>query len=104
MSVGAFAAYALQHPAPLVRTVVSDAVNIAGNTGVAMVYGRYLGLFDLGETVKADMYKWRDVRDRERTLALLAYMARTAHVALAFQLGFTDGFNFSKVFKKASGG
>jgi hypothetical protein len=88
VSVGAFAMMSLEHPAPLLRTVFSDAVNLTGNTGVSMVYGRYLGLFDLGEKGDADMFKWRDIRDREGTLAMLVYMGRTAPLALIFNAGF----------------
>ncbi len=83
-----FAELAIGHPAPLLRTVVSDAVNLTGNTGVSMVYGRYLGLFDLGEKGDADVFKWRDIRDRDGTIAMLAYMGRTAPLALVFNAGF----------------
>ena len=89
MSIGEFAEVAAEQPAALARTVMSDAVNLAGNTGVAMVYGRYLGLFDLGETGSSDMFKWRDIRDRDGTLDMLTYMSETAPLALAFTIGFT---------------
>jgi hypothetical protein len=89
MSMSQFAELAAQQPSALVHTVISDAVNLAGTTGVAMVYGRYLGLFNLGETEKSDVFKWRDIRDQYGTRAMLAYLAEKAPVALAFTISFT---------------
>ena len=88
MSPADFTALALQQPAALARTVISDAVNLAGNAGVSMVYGRYLGLFDLGEKSAADVFKWRDIRDRDGSVAMLSYMAQKAPLALLFNVGF----------------
>lgn len=88
MSPANFTALALQQPAALTRTILSDAVNLTGNTGVSMVYGRYLGLFDLGEKNAADVFKWRDIRDRDGTAAMLSYMAQKAPKALLMNVGF----------------
>lgn len=83
-----FSTLALHRPSALARTIISDAVNLTGNSGVSMVYGRYLRMFDLGEKGDADMFKWRDIRDQEGTLAMLSYMAQKAPLALVFNIGF----------------
>jgi hypothetical protein len=92
ISIAEFAELGLHHPGPLARTVISDAVDLTANTGSAMVYGRYLGLFDLGERSSADIVKWREIRDRSGTLAMLAYMSATAPAALAYTVGFAIGW------------
>lgn len=88
ISLGQFVELGVHEPSALARTIVSDAVDITANTGSAMVYGRYLGLFDLGEKNSADVSKWREIRDQQGTLAMLAYMSATAPSALAYTIGF----------------
>ena len=71
MAPGEFAELAADQPRTLLRTAVSDAVNLFVNTGVSMAYGRYLGLFDLKEKSDEDTFKWRDIRDTQGTFAMV---------------------------------
>lgn len=93
MSVGQFAEVALAHPEGLAHTVVSDAVNLLANPGAAMVYGRYLGMFDLEESGDKDVLRWRDIRDRQGILAMIAHLWAVSpagvaiNVAMAAMLG-----------------
>ncbi|MGD9868811.1 MAG: hypothetical protein AB7U38_12500 [Hyphomicrobiales bacterium] len=81
-----FVKLALEHPLDLGRTYLSDAVNIAGNTGVNMVYGRFFGLFDLKEASDADVFKWRDVRDSEGLGPMLRMLWETSPKAVTYNL------------------
>ena len=92
MSLGQFAELAAREPYALARTVISDAADLTINSGSAMVYGRYFGLFHLGEDKPADMHKWREIRDQQGTLPMLVYMGETAPVALAYSVGFAVGW------------
>ena len=82
MQPGEFATLVIEHPLPFAKTVVSDIFNITANPGVAMVYGRFLGLFDLGEKHYRDYNKWREVRDREGIPGLLRELWRTSPLGL----------------------
>jgi len=88
ISLSQFVELGIHEPGALARTIISDAVDLTVNSGSAMVYGRYLGLFDLGERSSADVSKWREIRDQQGTLAMLAYMSETAPAALAYTIGF----------------
>ncbi|MGI9388270.1 MAG: ArnT family glycosyltransferase, partial [Methyloligellaceae bacterium] len=88
LSPAAFLDVVTEQPARFAKTVISDAINLAGNTGVSMVYGRYFGVFDLKEKGDAGMYAWRDIRDRDGIFAMLAFMGRTAPLALVMNVVF----------------
>lgn len=88
LSPGAFLGVVSEQPARFAKTIVSDAINLAGNTGVSMVYGRYFGVFDLKEKGDAGMFAWRDIRDRDGLIAMLLFMGRTAPLALAMNIVF----------------
>lgn len=78
MTPADFGGYVLEHPVPFAKTVVSDLFNITANPGIAMVYGRFFGFFDLGERHYSDYNKWREVRDREGIPGLLRELWRTS--------------------------
>lgn len=82
VSVGRFAQHALKHPVPFANSLISDAVNFVVNPGAAMVYGRYLGLFDLAEAGDQDMFKWRDIRDRDGTMAMIGHLWTVSPIGL----------------------
>lgn len=67
-----------EKPVPFARTVISDAINIAGNPGMAMVFGRFFGAFDLQEDSYEDYNKWREVRDKHGLLGVAAELWRTS--------------------------
>ena len=86
MTVGQFALNAVEQPLVLMRTVISDAVNLVANPGAAMVYGRYFGLFDLDEASDKDTFKWRDIRDRDGTLAVIGYLWKISPAGMAINV------------------
>lgn len=67
-----------EQPVSFVRTVVSDAVNIGANPGMAMVFGRFFGAFDLQEGSYEDYNKWREVRDKHGLLGVALELWRTS--------------------------
>lgn len=81
-----FAAFAGAHPGLFIRSALSDAFNLVANPGVAMLAGRYLGLFDLGERNHRDLNKWRETREREGVTGLVRLLWQTSPVGLAFNL------------------
>ena len=52
-------------------------------SGVAMLAGRYLGLFDLAERSHRDLNKWREVREKQGFLGLARLLLETSPVGLA---------------------
>lgn len=77
-----FIQFARAHPRVFAKTIAYDVFNITGNPGVAMVYGRFLDLFDLGEKSYEDYSKWREVRDREGVPGLVRELWRTSPLGL----------------------
>lgn len=77
-----FVGLVAERPLVYSRTVLSDAFNLVANPGVAMVAGRYFGLFDLGEHGHADLDKWREVRERDGMVAMLAQLWRASPAGL----------------------
>lgn len=77
-----FSAFILDHPLAYVRTIASDAVNILANPGMAMVAGRYFGVFDLNENSEDDLSRWRKIRDQHGMFAVAAELRRTSAMAL----------------------
>jgi hypothetical protein len=77
-----FIKFVQAHPRTFVKTVVYDVFNITANPGMAMVYGRFFGVFDLGEDSYEDYGKWRDVRDREGIPGLVTELWRTSPLGL----------------------
>ena len=82
-----FVGFASQHPVLFAKTAVSDAFNLIANPGVAMLAGRYLGLFDLGERNHRDLNKWRETREREGPLGVARLLWETSPVGFIFNLG-----------------
>ena len=82
-----FAGFASQHPVLFAKTAVSDAFNLMANPGVAMLAGRYLGLFDLGERNHRDLNKWREMREREGPLGVARLLWETSPTGFIFNLG-----------------
>ncbi len=82
-----FIGFASQHPMLFAKTAVSDAFNLMANPGVAMLAGRYLGLFDLGERSYRDLNKWREMREREGPLGVARLLWETSPVGFVFNLG-----------------
>ena len=77
-----FTAFVAAHPLAYARSIVSDAVNILGNPGMAMVAGRYLGLFDLNEKSEEDLSRWRKIRDEHDMIAVAHELWQTSASAL----------------------
>lgn len=77
-----FVAFVASHPIAYARSMLSDAVNILANPGMAMVAGRYFGLFDLQEKSEADLSRWRKIRDEHGLLAVATELWRTSAPAL----------------------
>lgn len=77
-----FAGLVAAHPLPFAKTIVSDAINITANPGMAMVFGRFLGVFDLREKSYEDYSKWRQIRDKEGLPGLLAALWKTSPTGL----------------------
>lgn len=78
-----FVSYAWCNRALFARTAAADAFNMMVNPGVAMLAGRYLGLFDLGEKSHRDLNKWRETREKEGILALARLLLETSPLGLA---------------------
>lgn len=78
-----FIRYSLVHPWLFARTAAADAFNMMVNPGVAMLAGRYLSLFDLGERNHRDLNKWRETREKEGFLGLARLLLATSPTALA---------------------
>ncbi len=79
-----FLTFARQHPLLFAKTAVSDAFNLAANPGMAMLAGRYLGLFDLGEKNHRDLNKWREAREQSGPLGVLKLLWTTSPVGFLF--------------------
>lgn len=77
-----FATFVAAHPLAYARSIVSDAVNILGNPGMAMVAGRFLGFFDLNEKSEEDLSRWRKIRDEHGMFAVARELWRTSASAL----------------------
>jgi len=82
LPAGEFIKFAQAHPRTFVKTVVYDVFNITANPGMAMVYGRFFGVFDLGEDSYEDYSKWREVRDRSGIPGLVMELWRTSPLGL----------------------
>ncbi len=82
MKPGEFIQIVVAHPVSYAKTAISDIFNITANPGMAMVAGRFLGVFDLGEKSYEDYNKWREVRDREGIPGLLRELWRTSPLGL----------------------
>ena len=82
-----FVGFTAQHPVLFAKTVVSDAFNLIANPGVAMLAGRYFGLFDLGERNHRDLNKWREMREREGPLGVAKLLWQTSPTGFAFNVG-----------------
>lgn len=78
-----FVSYAWGNKTLFARTAAADAFNMMVNPGVAMLAGRYLGLFDLGEKSHRDLNKWRETREKEGILALARLLFETSPLGLA---------------------
>jgi hypothetical protein len=81
-----FAGFAAAHPVLFAKTAVSDAFNLMANPGVAMLAGRYLGLFDLGERNHRDLNKWREARERDGPMGVVRLLWEQSRVGFAFNL------------------
>ncbi len=81
-----FAGFAGRHPVLFAKTAVSDAFNLMANPGIAMLAGRYLGLFDLGERNHRDLNKWREMREREGPLGVVRLLWETSPAGFMFNL------------------
>jgi hypothetical protein len=75
-----FLAFATNHPVLFAKTTVSDAFNLIANPGVAMLVGRYLGAFDLGERNHRDLNKWRETREQSGPFGVLRLLWATSPV------------------------
>ncbi len=82
-----FVTFAATHPVLFVKTAISDAFNLMANPGVAMLAGRYLGLFDLAERNHRDLNKWREAREREGPLGVARLLWQTSPMGFVFNLG-----------------
>jgi 4-amino-4-deoxy-L-arabinose transferase-like glycosyltransferase len=81
-----FIGFVKAHPVLFAKTVVSDAFNLIANPGVAMLAGRYFGLFDLGERTYRDLNKWREAREREGPLGVARLLWQTSPTGLVFNV------------------
>lgn len=81
-----FVAFAGAHPALFVKSAISDAFNLMANPGVAMLAGRYLGLFDLGERNHRDLNKWREARERDGIMGVVRLLWQTSPTGLVFNV------------------
>jgi hypothetical protein len=75
-----FVGLAWQRPDLYARTVAADAFNMMANPGVAMLFGRYLGCFDLGEKTHRDLNKWRETREKHGFVGLARLLLETSPV------------------------
>lgn len=73
-----FAGLVAAHPVVFAKTAISDAFNLMANPGMAMLAGRYLGMFDLGERNHRDLNKWREAREREGLLGVARLLWQTS--------------------------
>ena len=71
-----------QRPDLFMKTAAADAFNMMVNPGVAMLFGRYLGLFDLGERTHRDLNRWRETREKEGFIGLARLLLATSPVGL----------------------
>jgi hypothetical protein len=97
-----FAGFAARHPVLFAKTAVSDAFNLMANPGVAMLAGRYLGLFDLGERNHRDLNKWREMREREGPLGVARLLWETSPTG--FMLNLAGGILWAAFLAFAFGG
>ncbi len=88
-----FVDFIRQHPVDFTATVISDALNLYGNSGVNTVFGRFFGLFDLNAR-GGGFTKWRDLRDKHGLTAMLRELWRTSPAGFVFNVVFF-GFWFS---------
>jgi hypothetical protein len=79
-----FLTFARESPLLFAKTAVSDAFNLMANPGIAMLAGRYLGLFDLGERNHRDLNKWREAREQNGPLGVLKLLWATSPTGFAF--------------------
>jgi hypothetical protein len=79
-----FVTFARQNALLFAKTAVSDAFNLAVNPGIAMLAGRYLGLFDLGEKNHRDLNKWREAREQSGPLGVLKLLWSTSPTGFLF--------------------
>jgi hypothetical protein len=73
-----FVTFATRYPRLFVKTAISDAFNLIANPGIAMLAGRYLGMFDLGERNHRDLNKWREAREQSGPLGVLQLLWTTS--------------------------
>jgi hypothetical protein len=71
-------------PLLFAKTTISDAFNLLANPGMAMLAGRYLGLFDLGEKNHRDLNKWREAREQGGPLGVLKLLWATSPTGFVF--------------------
>ncbi len=81
-----FAGFVSRHPGLFAKTAASDAFNLMANPGVAMLAGRYLGLFDLAERSHRDLNKWREMREREGPLGVARLLWETSPIGFVLNL------------------
>jgi hypothetical protein len=81
---GEFVTFARNNPLLFAKTAVSDAFNLVANPGIAMLAGRYLGLFDLGEKNHRDLNKWREAREQSGPLGVLKLLWTTSPTGFIF--------------------
>jgi hypothetical protein len=79
-----FVTFARQNPLLFAKTALSDAFNLVANPGIAMLAGRYLGLFDLGEKNHRDLNKWREAREQSGPLGVLKLLWITSPAGFVF--------------------
>jgi hypothetical protein len=79
-----FVKFASTHPLLFAKTAVSDAFNLVANPGIAMLAGRYLGLFDLGEKNHRDLNKWREAREQSGPLGVVKLLWSTSPTGFIF--------------------
>lgn len=82
MTPGEFIQVVNAHPGSYAKTVFSDTFNITANPGMAMYFGRFLGVFDLGEKTHEDYNKWREVRDKNGIAGVLTELWLTSPLGL----------------------
>ena len=82
-----FSGLVAAHPLPFAKTIFSDAFNITANPGMAMVFGRFLRVFDLGEKSYEDYSKWRQIRDKEGLPALVMELWKTSPTGVIVNAG-----------------
>jgi hypothetical protein len=71
LSLSAFAAIALAHPAATVNSIYSDALNLIFNPGANHLFGYYLRLFD-----GHDGFYWYDVRDKSGLVGVVVELLK----------------------------